>query len=334
MRPLLTRRRLLGRLAGLVGGGSMTALLARNCPAANPQTPLAISCCDGSLAAMGAKDCWEAVRKIEADGVEATLGEDLSFPKLFHPSLKYSAATPSGIERLKTDLAAAGKTIPALLTHNRLAERPEFEVAWLIRAAQAAQAVGASSILLTLVAKKLSPEQFLQLLVDTFRRVIPATDSTGVCFALENLDQATHDPAFLETLFQRVGSPRLGITLDTGNFYAFGYPLSKVYSIVERLAPHTRHVHCKNVRYPADQREQARPEPWWKYAEYCCPLDEGDLDMRRIVTMFRRAGYRHDLCVENESLAKCPAAERPAVLTREIRYLRQCLTDQSVKPAN
>ena len=56
-------------------------------------------------------------------------------------------------------------------------------------------------------------------------------------FASESLwNAAGNDPAFLHQVISGVGSPRLGNTIDTANFYWSGKPLSAVHGIV-RLSP-------------------------------------------------------------------------------------------------
>ena len=66
---------------------------------------------------------------------------------------------------------------------------------------------------------------------------LAAAEPTGVTFAVENHSHTTNDPAFLTALLDGVGSKRLGLTLDIGNFYWFGHPLGKVYELCETFAP-------------------------------------------------------------------------------------------------
>lgn len=84
------------------------------------------------------------------------------------------------------------------------------------------------------------------------------------------------------------------------------------------------HTHCKSIKYPADQREARRPMGW-EYGKFNCPIDQGDIDFRRVVKILLNAGYKNDLNVEDESLGKLSASECQATLAREIKYLRQCL---------
>jgi sugar phosphate isomerase/epimerase len=157
--------------------------------------------------------------------------------------------------------------------------------------------------------------------------IIADTEPTGVAFAIENHGTTTNDPAFLATLFKKVGSQRLGLTLDTANFYWFGHPLSKVYELYEAFAPRVSHTHCKSIHYPAAEREKHRPVGW-KYAQYACPIGEGDIDFARVAAILHKAGYKNDLCIEDESIfARKPSAgEATKQLADETRLLKAVVT--------
>ena len=82
------------------------------------------------------------------------------------------------------------------------------------------------------------------------------------------------------------------------------------------------HTHCKSIRYPDDKKNVKR-EIGWEYGKYCCPIYEGDIDFKRIAGILRKAGYRGDLCVEDESLGRFPQAERGEILKKEIALLKR-----------
>lgn len=317
----LTRRAFLDKSGRLLAGLGMTSLLPRSSAAAG-RVRLVVSCRDGMLRYAGKPDCWSATTALGAEGVEVTITEKLDMPGLFHPRHKYSIGTPQGIEQLQTDLQASKLRITALCMYNRYDERPEVEVEWATRAARAAHALGIKAIRIDVVPHKLRQGPFLELAVDTLKKVMAATEGTEVCFAIENHGHTSNDPNFLRPLFDRVGSKRLGLALDTGNFYWFGHPLSKVYSLFETFAARVFHTHCKSIKYPAEQRENQRPIGW-EYVKYTCPIDEGDIDFPRLVEILKKAGYTNDLCVEDESLHHLPAAEQANVIAREIRYLKK-----------
>lgn len=319
-----TRRQFLQSVAWLLGAAGSSRFLLSGVTLAQQQAGIAVTCRDVLLRHTGQPDSWSALKSIGAEGVEVTIGEDLSLPALYHPDKKYSAADAAAIAQLKADLAAAGQRITAFCMYNRFDERPDFEIQWGTHVAQVAQALGVKAIRIDVVPHKLPADQFLDCAVAALKKLMQATESTGVAFAIENHGRMTNDPEFLKPLFARVGSGRLGLTLDTGNFYWFGHPLSKVYELFQTFADRVFHTHCKSIRYPEDQREKQRPMGW-EYAKYHCPIDQGDIDFRRLLAILRKAGYANDLCVEDESLAKYPLAERGAVLAREIRYLKEAL---------
>jgi sugar phosphate isomerase/epimerase len=205
--------------------------------------------------------------------------------------------------------------------YNRFDDRPDIELEWGIKVARAAKALGVKAIRIDVLPHKLSGSEFLQFSIGILRKLLAATESTGVTFGIENHGGTTNDPAFLKALFDGVGSRRLGLTLDTGNFYWYGHPLSKLYELYEAFAPRVFHTHCKSIRFPEAEREKKRPMGWG-YEKYCCPVDEGDIDFRRVVAILRKSGYANDLCIEDESLGKYPAAERAAILARQVRYLK------------
>lgn len=321
MQSSLTRRNFLQTSSALLAGAAATPLLS-GAAASEPTAPrLMLACRDSHLKLVGEKDCWAAMKKIGAEGVEAAIREDLSLADLFHPERKYSAATPEGIETLKADLAASGRKITALCMFNRFDERPDLEVEWCAKAAKAAQSLGVPAIRIDVVPRKVARAEFLAFATDVLKKVIQASESTGVAFAIENHGNTTNDPEFLKPLFDGVGSKRLGLTLDTGNFYWFGHPLSKLYDLYETFAPRAFHTHCKSINYPESEREKQRPMGW-KYGEYHRPIYEGDIDFARVVAILRKAGYRNDLCVEDETLQKTRPEQATAVLSKEIQHLK------------
>jgi len=154
--------------------------------------------------------------------------------------------------------------------------------------------------------------------------VLDRTPKSRVSLAIENHGAQGNDPAFLDGVFAKVNSKRLGMTLDIGNFYWSGKPLSEVYRIIEHFAPLARHTHVKNIRYPEELREQQRAVGY-EYAKYECPIPDGDLDITRIVGYLKKAGYRNDLCIEDESLGKYDIPARRENVKAAIRLLRNAI---------
>jgi sugar phosphate isomerase/epimerase len=314
--------------AGLVGAGAQSAsAIGRRrrvvqTSASTPAKPrLAAGCRDVMLKNSGATDCWKAFQAAGAQTMELTVADDLSLGSLVHPTKKYTMATQAGIDQLAADAKAAGCRISAFCLSNQFDVRPDFEVQWIGKAARAAKALGVKAIRIDVLPRKAIGPDYLEASVKVLKRTLAGIESTGVSLGVENHGRITNDPDFLQKLFDGVGSPRLGLTLDTGNFYWFGHPISKVYALFERFAPRVIHTHAKSIRYPADQRDTQR-KMGFEYAKYNCPVYEGDIDFRRVAEILKKAGYQNDLCIEDESLGKFPEAERAKVLAREIAWLK------------
>jgi sugar phosphate isomerase/epimerase len=319
-----SRRRLLHGAVKSGAAAGVAMMLPRAAWAADaaPQAPLPVTCRDAMLAHIGETNCWTAMTRVGVDGVEALIDDELALPGLFHPDKKYTVATAEGRRALKDDMQTAGKQITAFCMFTRYEERPDFEVEWGRKVAEAADAMAIPAARIDVVPRKLERPAFLQHATAVLRRLIAATEGSSLRFGIENHGNTTNDPQFLDALFDAVGSARLGLTLDTGNFYWFGHPLSKLYEIYEHFAPRVVHTHCKSIGYPADEREKQRTMGW-RYGDFHGPITTGDIDFARVVAILKKAGYRHDLCLENESLRKLPPAEAAEVVAQEASLLKK-----------
>lgn len=204
----------------------------------------------------------------------------------------------------------------------------DANIAWIARAVEIASVLGMTNIR---VDSAMSRERELdfQTRVGIFAQglggVIARTPGLSVALGIENHGFQGNNLAFLLNVFALVGSERVGSTLDTGNFYWRGYPLSEVYGILRLLAPHAKHTHLKNIKYPEDQREITR-EAGWEYATYMCPLEEGDIDHAKVVAILKEAGYAGDICIEDESIGRCATPEEmAAVLKRDVAHVKGIL---------
>ena len=314
----LSRRSFIQQSAGLVLSTSLLPLT--GCVAKTKAFP--VTCRTADLKEAGAPDCWAAMKTIGVNGAEATVDVNLACAGLFHPTKKYSLDTPDNIRVLKDDLAQAGAMISAFLMHNRFDERLDDELAWTRKLVKVAPEVGVNVIRIDVVSRKIKGDEFLAFAIKTCKQLCEIAEGTPVRYGIENHGATTNDPAFLERLFDAVGSPKLGLTLDTGNLYWFGHPLDDIYKICEKFSTRVFHTHCKSIKYPDDQKNQRRPMGW-EYAKRSCPVYEGDVDYKRVAAILRRANYTGDLCIEDESLRKFPEAERVEVLKKEVAWLKQ-----------
>ena len=280
-----------------------------------------VGCRDQHLKVAGQPDSWSCMKALGAEGTEVAVEPNLACPNLFHPQRKYTVATSDGIKALKDDLGASGCRITAFCMANRFDERLEQELESARSLVKAAQALGVEAIRIDVVPRKLSKDQFLLFAIEAGKRLCAIAEGTPVRFGVENHGTVTNNPEFLEKLFDGVGSEKLGLTLDTANFYWWGMPLKDLYSTYQKFGPRVVHTHCKSIHYPAD-KQNARREIGWEYDKYTCPIYEGDLDFKRILEILRKANYRGDLCLEDESLGRYPQNEQVDILRKEIALLK------------
>ena len=281
-----------------------------------------VGCRDLHLKVAGQPDSWSCMKALGAECTEINVGMNLACVNLFHPQRKYTLATDDGIRALKDDLAASGCRISAFMMANRLDEQLEKELEWTRNLVRAAHALGVEIIRIDVVPRKLDGDKFLPFAIEACQRLCQIAEGTPIRYGVENHGKITNDPQFLDKLFDGVGSAKLGLTLDCANFYWWGHPVNDLYPIYEKFAPRVVHTHCKSIRYP-DDKKNVRREMGWEYGKYNCPIYEGDIDFKRVVKILRHANYGGDLCVEDESLEKCPEHERAGVLKKEIATLQK-----------
>jgi sugar phosphate isomerase/epimerase len=280
-----------------------------------------VGCRDIFLKTAGKPDSWSCMKALGADAIEVGVGTNLACGSLFHPERKYSVATADGIRALKDDLAANGCRISAFMMSNRFDEQLDQELRAARGLVKAAQELGVDAIRIDVIPRALKAGEFLTFAIKACKQMCEIAEGTPVRFGVENHSTTTNDPEFLDKLFNGVGSPKLGLTLDIANFYWWGHPLEHLYPIYQRFASRVVHTHCKNIKYPED-RKNVRREMGWEYAKYNCPVYEGDIDFKRVVQILRQGNYRGDLCVEDESLGKYPEADRGEIVKKEIAFLK------------
>ena len=286
-----------------------------------PSKRWVLACRDNLLKLTDKPDSFSAMKELGVTGAEVEVNMELGCPALYAPNKTYSLATASDIQALKDDLDENKLVITSFLMHNRLDERLDEELAWMSKVVKAAQKLGVKVIRIDVVPRRTKREDFLPFAVKACKQLCDIVEGTSIRYGIENHGNTTNDPVFLEQLFDGVGSSHLGLTLDTANFYWYGHPLEELYGIFERFAAKAFHTHCKSIRYPEDKKH-VRRSMGWEYGKYCCPIHEGDIDFQRVAAILRRADYRGDLCIEDESLGKYPEAERADIVKKEVALLR------------
>lgn len=281
-----------------------------------------------------------SIREAHLPGLFGTIKDGLKFLDLEYFELEYlhdrtaiGVDTPGGAKvSLATDADIAayaakcrehGVKVSALLLHNNFgAADLDAEIDWVISSVRAAAALGAKTMRIDAKMIDGTLEERTDHFAMCMNRIIDATSGLDVEMGIENHGRLGNEQEFIDLVLNKVNHPRLGATIDTANFYWYGYPVSKVRSIIEHLAPRTKHTHCKNINYPAEVRDIQR-EIGWEYGKYASSLRDGDIDMKWLVATLARAGYKHDLCIEDESLGRYEPEQQKAILRDDADYLRE-----------
>lgn len=267
------------------------------------------------------------LRAMGIQHVELNYNKDRTAPSV-DSDTRESLANPNAIEQYRYKAEGYGvKPCSLLLANNFGAADLQSELDYVISAVQAAaqlkiQAIRIDAYLSTQDSWPL--EKRAQHFADCMNKILDATADSNVDMGIENHGHKGNEQEFLDAVLDAVNSKRVGMTLDTGNFYWYGYPLKRVQEIIEHFAPRTKHTHMKSINYPADKRNIQR-EVGWGYGEYCSPLREGNVDMHLAVKALKGAGYAGDLCIENESLGRYDKEKQKAILIDDAAYLREVL---------
>lgn len=261
------------------------------------------------------------------DAVELNYDRNRTVPSLDSAG-RESLADKTAIEHFAYKCAGLKIKPSALLLSNDFgADDLAGELDWVVSAVKAAAQLRIKAIRIDAIMSKQDQwplEKRAKHFADCMSRILDATKGLDVAMGIENHGHKGNEHEFLDAVLDAVHSPRVGLTLDTGNFYWYGYPLSKVHEIIKHFAPRVKHTHIKSIHYPADKRNIQR-EIGWGYGEYCSPLREGDIDFKLVFKALKDAGYKGDLCIENESLGRYDKDKQKTILIDDAAYVKEVL---------
>jgi sugar phosphate isomerase/epimerase len=269
----------------------------------------------------------EGMRHLGVEAVEVSLNSKFRVISVDSKD-EITLATDDDAKAYKKHLDGLGVTACCFLTARDFSEGSmEENIAWVTRALELADAMDMPVVRVDSAMAKERELDFgerVKLFAQGLGGALERTSGSKVTMGIENHGYQGNNLAFQLNVYKTVGSDRLGATMDTGNFYWRGYPLSEMYGILNILAPYTKHTHLKNIKYPEDQREIMR-EGGWEYEKYVAPLDEGDIDHARVLRLLADAGYDEDVCIEDESLGHYEGDEKVAVLERDVKHVKEII---------
>lgn len=285
---------------------------------------------DGTLLGGGFSSISEGLQALGIASVE--LGIDRGYRvAAIKPTAKrpdFVLTSESAAQEYKKHLEQSDVKISGILIANNFnASDLEAELNWVVKTIQIADVLDISAVRIDAIMsgeRDMSLEKRQSHFAECVHKILDATASSDVALGIENHGFQGNDPDFLDGVLASVGSERLGLTMDMGNFYWAGHPLNKVYDILQRFAPVTKHTHVKNIAYPEDVRNQQR-QLGWEYGKYVCPIPDGDIDVAKVVNFLKKAGYDGGLAIEDESLGKFPQEERANILKRDAEHIKKIL---------
>ncbi len=266
------------------------------------------------------------------------LGLDAVELEYFHDDCVYSLKGGEKInlgqvkerEILKEELSNNNLKISSFLMHNNFADEDlKGQIDWIMKCIDSAEYFNVSAIRIDpviRVEREVSTGEVLDGAVKALRAVFDRVEKEKkVYLAMENHGNHGNRPEFLRKVIDEVGDERLGVCLDSGNFYWYGFPIDQVYKIFEEFAPLVRHTHIKNIKYPDEIRNKQR-EIGYKYGEYVSPIYEGDIEHGKFIKILENAGYDGDICIEDESLGKYSKEDALLIMKRDVSHLKQLLS--------
>jgi sugar phosphate isomerase/epimerase len=279
---------------------------------------------DASLYQAGFTSGVEGLRYLGVSAVEVAIDKQ-GVARSLVSEQRLNLTEEGELSRFEDELATHGIRVCAFLCSQdfNAADR-DAHIQWVVQAVRAADRLGVPALRIDSAMTgqaDLPLDERVRIFADAVTAVLRATPESSVTLGIENHGRQGNDPKWMRGVIQRVRSPRLGLTLDVGNWYWYGHPLSRVYEIYREFGRLVKATHVKNICYPQEMRETQRPIGY-EYGKYCCPLDEGDLDMARVASILRECGYNGPLTIEDESLGKFPLEERRTVLKRDTDHLQ------------
>ena len=271
---------------------------------------------------------WELLNELGNLPLEIAFNRDLTTLYFKDENGKpYNLSIEKEAQGFKERLEKQGSRLCAFLMGNDFsADDLGKEIEWAVNACRIARGLGVGVIRIDMAPHKKDfvYEDFLSTCIDTVKKILMETKKSGITLAVENHGFTSNREDFLDEVFKKIDSPRLGLTLDTGNFYWYGNPLSKTYELIEKFSSRVKATHCKNIKYPQDLREKKR-EIGWEYGKYVSPIYEGDIDHAKVVKILKHAGYSDAITVEDESLSKFDRDKKIEIIKKDIEHLGEAM---------
>ena len=134
------------------------------------------------------------------------------------------------------------------------------------------------------------------------RAVTEYAETLGIRTCSENHGYISQDSTRVERLFNAVAHDNFGLLVDIGNFICVDEDPALA---VSRVAPYAIHVHVKDMIVRKEPCGECRNPT--RGCNYFCGtvVGEGDIPVKKCLSILKRAGYDGCLSIEYEGKADC-----------------------------
>lgn len=189
------------------------------------------------------------------------------------------------------------------------------EFAEMVRTLQHAQRIGAKVMRVvgsSLMFRFEDHQQQIKRLAAMFKEAVKAAHDHGVKLAVENHIDFTGTEIL--QLIEEVGSPYLGLNLDTGNFARL---LDDPIKAAARLAKYTLATHVKDLKV----NPQAAVDDWFFLSTV--PVGDGFIDNLKLAKLLKQAGFQGFLAVELDFLHPDYGGDEDAAVAKSVETLKR-----------
>lgn len=275
---------------------------------------------DALIRSLRFDDPIEGLRFLDINYFELAVDKTISCPFFYNLNL----TREEDISKLKEILEKENLKICAILLMNDFGEKKvEREIEYLVRGIKIAQELKVPVVRINAVMKLDYVRTIENALLVTIKCINSALKQANqnIWLAVENHGIVSNRVEFLRELFAQLKDKKVGLTLDTCNFYWYGYPLSKLYEIYQEFAHLVKHTHIKNA-IAKDSRKNETRKP---QEVIMTPLYEGDIELDKVIQILKNANYNYDLTIEDESLSRYTIDKRRDIVKKDRKYLEEIL---------
>ena len=190
---------------------------------------------------------------------------------------------------------SAGIKFSGLSTHTPLC-KPEISVEYLKQAIRWAADAGAPVVNTDEGPKPLwtTKEQDYTLMTYTLTEAARVAERHGIKIGLEPHQQYSKTPDGLDSIYNLVQSPAIGINYDTGNSYLAGG--SDPYEWLERVLDRLVHVHAKDISIEQGALERGKVTG----TPVGCACGDGVVDWARVIALIKPIAQQRDIILSVE----------------------------------